>query len=184
LESTNEAFALAKITAYKLSEYYRSQYGCDFITVVPANLFGPNDHFDVNRGHVIPSLMRRFYEANLNKILEVDLWGSGRPEREFLYVDDAADGLVFLLKNFSDKGLINLSGGTTVTINKVAALIASITGYSGNLNWDTEKPDGMMKKTLSNKKLSQLGWQPQTDLIRGLELTYQYFYEHVVAEPK
>jgi len=181
LELTNEAFALAKITSYKLAEYYRTQYGHDFITVVPANLYGPNDHFDIQRGHVIPALIKRFYEARINNQEQLTLWGSGLPEREFLYVDDAADGLLYVLKNYSSKELINLSGGNVITINELAELIKSITGYIGEVRWNTDKPDGMMKKVLSNKKIDQLGWQPNTELIDGLKKTYQYFLEQVVG---
>ena len=179
LEPTNEAYAIAKITALKQAAYYRQEYGKDFITVVPTNLYGPGDHFDLERGHVIPALMRRFYDAQKQGIEEVTLWGSGSPIREFLHIDEAADGLIFCLQHYDGLEPINLSGGDSVSIRELADLLQEITGYDGRLNWDLSKPDGMPKKVLDNQRIAALGWQSKISLQEGLAQTWEYFLANV-----
>ena len=179
LEPTNEAYAIAKITALKQAAYYRQEYGKDFITVVPTSLYGPGDHFDLERGHVIPALMRRFYDAQKQGIEEVTLWGSGSPIREFLHIDEAADGLIFCLQHYDGLEPINLSGGDSVSIRELADLLQEITGYDGRLNWDLSKPDGMPKKVLDNQRIAALGWQSKISLQEGLAQTWEYFLANV-----
>ncbi len=173
LEPTNEAYALAKIASTKLCEAYRRQHGADFITAVPSNLYGPEDHFDSEGAHVIPSLISRFHNAKVNNLPEVTLWGTGSAIREFLYVGDAADGLVHVLKNYSDISPINVSGEEGVSIAQLAVIIAEVVGYEGTLRNDTTKPDGMPKKVLDASLIQSLSWKPKISLIQGLEFTYQ-----------
>lgn len=174
-EPTNEWYALAKVSGIKLCQAFRRQYGHDFIAAVPTNLYGPGDNFDVTSGHVIPALMRRLHEARLQGAQSVDIWGTGRAEREFLYVEDAADGLCWLMENYSAEEIINVAGGQSVNIAELAALLAAIVGYSGEFHFDTSKPDGIPRKLLSAARIRALGWQPKIALQEGLRRTYEWF---------
>lgn len=171
LEPTNEGYAIAKITTLKMVESYRQQYHHDFINLIPTNLYGIGDHFDLARGHVIPSLIVRFSEAKDKQLPSVKLWGTGKPEREFMFVDDAADAICFLTASYQESSPINIAGGQTITIKTLAETIAQIIGYTGEIHWDTSKPDGMMKKQLSNGQLAELGWKPSVDFSSGLAST-------------
>lgn len=175
LEPTNEAYALAKITLAKLCEYYHRQYQKEFITVVPTNLYGPGDNFDPYQGHVIAALIHKFTEAKKYSLPQVVLWGTGNPLREFMHVDDAADGIVFLAQHYNKPEIINLSGGETVSIKELAQIIKGIVGYQGKIAFDTNKPDGMMKKSLSNNQIAEMGWFPQITLQQGLAATIDNF---------
>jgi GDP-L-fucose synthase len=175
LEPTNEWYAIAKIAGIKLCQAYRRQFGKDFIAVTPTNLYGPGSHLDPSTSHVISALIRKIHEAHMDGAGAVEVWGTGRPEREFLYVDDAADALVFLMQHYSDEGLINVAGGETVTIANLALLVAEIVGYRGNLRFDTSKPDGMPRKALDSTRLQKMGWRPAMPLRNGLSRTYAWF---------
>lgn len=174
LEPTNEGYAVAKIAGMKLVQSFRRQYGHDFIAAIPTNLYGPGDHFD-GRAHVLGALLRRFDEAVRHRVSEVTVWGTGTPLREFLYVDDAADGLVFLLKHYSEGDPINVAGGQTLSIRDLAERIAALTGFEGILSFDTDKPDGMPRKSLDPSRLQQLGWQAQTSMEEGLQRTWAHY---------
>ncbi|MFZ6765230.1 GDP-L-fucose synthase [Pseudoroseomonas sp. WGS1072] len=177
LEPTNQWYAVAKIAGLKLCEAYRKQYGADFISAMPSNLYGPNDYFHPERSHVLPGLLQRFHRARLDNLSEVVCWGSGRPRREFLHVDDLADACVFLLKNYSQDETINVGTGTDITIAELAELIASVTGYEGKVVWDQSKPDGTMLKRMDVSRLTELGWRPQIPLEEGVAATYQWFLQ-------
>ncbi|WP_206484755.1 GDP-L-fucose synthase [Thalassotalea sp. G2M2-11] len=179
LEPTNEAYALAKISLAKLCQFYHQQYQKDFITVVPTNLYGPGDNFDPNAGHVIAALIDKFVMAKKQQLSSVTLWGTGKPLREFMHVDDAASGLVFLAQHYSNDKLINLSGGKTVSIYQLAQTIAQIVDYQGGILLDESKPDGMMKKSLDDSLVSQLGWKPKITLIQGLKSTVEFYLSRV-----
>lgn len=179
-EPTNEWYALAKVTGIKLCQAFRRQYGHDFIAAVPTNLYGPGDNFDAINGHVIPALMRRLHEARLQGALSVDIWGTGRAQREFLYVEDAADALCWLMENYSAEEIINVAGGQSVNIAELAALLAGIVGYSGEFHFDPSKPDGIPRKVLSAARIRALGWQPKIALQEGLRRTYEWFLNHSV----
>jgi len=168
LEPTNEAYALAKIATIKLCEFYSRQYNRNFIGIVPTNLYGSGDNFSPKHGHVISALIHKFVEANEKNLPHVNLWGTGKPLREFMHVDDAARGILFLTQQYSKAEHINLCGGETVSIYELATLIKSIVGYSGDLLFDRTKPDGMMKKSLDTTLLAELGWQPIISLHEGL----------------
>jgi GDP-L-fucose synthase len=174
-EPTNEWYAVAKVAGVKLCQAYRRQHGKDFIAVVPTNLYGPGDNFDLEASHVIPALIRRFHEAKQQRAAFVDLWGSGRPTREFLYVADAADALVHLMKNYSNEEIINVAGGEDVSIAALAHLIRDIVGYTGEVRFDTSKPDGMPRKALDASRILSTGWRPSTSLNEGLNRTYQWY---------
>jgi len=173
-EPTNEWYAVAKVAGVKLCQAYRRQYGNDFIAAVPTNLYGPGDNFDLSSSHVIPAMICRIHEAK-SANTRVTLWGSGRPRREFLYVDDAADALVFLMERYSQEALINVAGGEDLTIAALADRIAEIVGYRGGFDYDTSKPDGMPRKALDGSRLRQAGWTPAVPLRQGLERTYRWF---------
>jgi GDP-L-fucose synthase len=175
LEPTNQWYALAKIAAMKLAESYRRQHGLDFIGVVPTNLYGPGDNFDLEQGHVISALMRKIHEAKAEARDSVEIWGTGTPRREFVFVDDAADGLVFLLRRYADGAPINLAGGQEVSIRELATLLAEIIGYRGRFIYLTDRPDGMPRKLLDATRIAGLGWRPTTDLRTGLAATYRWF---------
>jgi GDP-L-fucose synthase len=177
-EPTNEAYAVAKIAGAKLCQSYRRQYGRDFIAVVPTNLYGPGDNFDLAGGHVVAAMLRRFHEARLSGAGEVELWGTGRPRREFLYVDDAADALVYLMEHYSGEGLVNVAGGQDVTIAELAGIVAEVVGYTGSIRYDVSRPDGMPRKALDARILLAAGWRPQTPLKLGLQRTYRWFLDH------
>ena len=175
LEPTNEPYALAKIAGIKLCESYNRQYGTDFISCMPTNLYGPNDNYDSMNSHVIPGLVRRFHEAKVNGNKEVVVWGSGTPKREFLYVDDLADACIFLMEKYSGNGTVNVGSGIEVTIKELAEAIKEAVGYKGEVVFDPSKPDGTPRKLLDSSKLTALGWKAKTWLREGLELAYEDF---------
>jgi GDP-L-fucose synthase len=175
LESTNEPYAIAKIAGIKMCDAYRSQYGCDFISVMPTNLYGPNDNYDLQNAHVLPSLVRKFHEAKINNIPEVSIWGSGSPKREFLHADDLADACVFLMNTYSDEGLVNIGTGEDISISNLALMIKDIVGYEGAIVYDSSKPDGTPRKLMDVSKLSGLGWRYTISLKKGLEMVYQEY---------
>ncbi len=178
LEPTNEAYALAKISGIKLCDYYRSQYGCDFISAMPTNLYGPNDNFDLTASHVLPALMRKFHEAKHTGMGGVEIWGSGKAQREFLHVDDLADACHFLMENYSEIGHINVGTGIDQSIRELAELIRAEVYPEADLFFDTSKPDGMLRKVLDVSKLQALGWKAETDLRSGISSTYRWFCEN------
>ena len=172
LEPTNEPYAIAKITGIKLCDAYRSQYGCDFISVMPTNLYGPNDNYDLESSHVLPALIRKFHEAKRNEQPEVVMWGTGSPKREFLHADDLADACVYLMENFSDYGFVNIGTGTDVSILELAETIASVVDYDGKITHDLTKPDGTPRKLMNVDKLHEMGWKHKTELREGIERVY------------
>lgn len=178
LEETNEPYAIAKIAGIKLCEAYRSQYGCDFISVMPTNLYGPNDNYDLQKSHVLPAMIRKLHEAKLGKNESVTLWGTGSPMREFLHADDLAEACVYLMENYSESQLINVGTGKDVTIKELAEMVKKIVGFEGNLMWDTTKPDGTPRKLMDVSKLHAQGWKHTIELKEGIKLAYQDFLEH------
>jgi len=178
LEPTNEWYAIAKIAGLKLCQAYRRQHGCDFISAMPTNLYGPGDDFDLTTGHVIPALLRKAHEARISGTAEMVVWGSGKPRREFLHVDDAADALVHLMTNYSGDSHVNVGSGSDLTIFELARLIARVVGFTGQLATDESKPDGTPRKLLDISKLRSLGWQPTISLEEGLSSTYNWFASH------
>jgi GDP-L-fucose synthase len=175
LEPTNEPYAIAKIAGIKMCDAYRSQYGCDFISVMPTNLYGPNDNYDLQNAHVLPSLVRKFHEAKINNAPEVSIWGSGSPKREFLHADDLADACVFLMNTYSDEGLVNIGTGEDISISDLALMIKEVVGYEGAIVYDATKPDGTPRKLMDVTKLSGLGWKYTISLKKGLEMVYQEY---------
>lgn len=175
LEQTNEAYALAKISGLKYCEYLNKQYGTDYISVMPTNLYGPNDNYHPEHSHVLPALIRRFHEAKENNLAEVVIWGTGTPLREFLYVDDLAEACVYLMNNYSGDETVNLGTGKEVTIKELAETVKEVVGYEGNLTFDTTKPDGTPRKLLDVSKLEKLGWKYRTELKDGIKLAYEDF---------
>ncbi len=175
LESTNEAYALAKISGLKYCEYLNRQYGTDYISVMPTNLYGPNDNYHPKHSHVLPALIRRFHEAKQSGAAEVYCWGTGSPLREFLYVDDLADACVYLMNTYSGNETVNLGTGKELTIKELAELVAKVVGYTGKIKWDTTKPDGTPRKLLDVSKLESLGWRYKTELEEGIRLSYEDF---------
>jgi GDP-L-fucose synthase len=178
LEPTNEWYAVAKIAGIKLAQAYRRQYGCDFISAQPTNLYGPFDNFDLAASHVIPALMRKAHEAARADAETLTVWGSGRPRREFLHVDDLADALVFLAKAYSDEEIVNVGSGEEVTIAELAQLVAKAAGLKARLDFDASKPDGVARKLVDVSKLSDLGWRASIGLEEGLASTYRWFLDH------
>ena len=175
LEETNEPYAIAKIAGIKLCDAYRSQYGCNFISAMPTNLYGLNDNYHPQNSHVIPALIRKFHEAKVQEKTTVEIWGSGTPCREFLYVDDLASACYFLMQNFNEAGLVNIGVGHDLTIKQLADSIKEVTGYAGNLQFDSTKPDGTPRKLMDVTKLHKLGWHHTTSLTDGLRLAYEDF---------
>jgi GDP-L-fucose synthase len=175
LEPTNEWYAVAKIAGLKLCQAYRRQHGCDFISAMPTNLYGPGDNFDLTTSHVVPALMRKAHEAKISGAAEMIVWGSGTPRREFLHVDDAADALVHLMTHYSGDTHVNVGSGSDLTILELATLIARVVGFMGLIATDRSKPDGTFRKLLDTSKLRSLGWQPKIGLEEGLASTYQWF---------
>lgn len=173
LEPTNEPYAIAKISGIKMCEEYRFQYGCNFISVMPTNLYGPNDNYDLKNSHVLPALLRKFHEAKVNNTPSVEVWGTGSPLREFLHVDDLADACYFLMQNYNEKEFINIGTGTDVSIKELALTIKEVVGYEGELHFDTSKPDGTPRKLMDVGKLNSLGWQFTIALKDGIERTYK-----------
>lgn len=175
LEPTNEPYAIAKIAGIKMCDAYRDQYGCNFISVMPTNLYGYNDNYHPQNSHVLPALIRKFHEAKINNEKQVTVWGSGAPMREFLFADDLADACYFLMENYSEPALINIGTGKDLTIKDLALLIKEILGYTGELVFDASKPDGTPRKLMDVSKLHNLGWKHQIELPEGIALAYQDF---------
>ena len=175
LEQTNEAYALSKISGLKYCEYLNRQYHTDYISVMPTNLYGPNDNYHPTHSHVLPALIRRFHEAKVSNLPYVTCWGTGKPLREFLYVDDLADACVFLMNNYSGDETVNLGTGKELTIKELTELVAKVIGYTGEIRWDASKPDGTPRKLLDVSKLEGLGWHYKTELEEGIRLSYQDF---------
>lgn len=178
LEKTNEAYALAKISGLKLCEYYNKQYGTNFVSTMPCNLYGEGDNYNLNTSHVIPALIRKFHEAKENDVKEVVLWGTGSAMREFLHVDDVADACVFLLEKYNDSGWVNVGCGEDVTIAYLAEMIQKIVGFKGKIIYDTSMPDGTPKKLLDSNKLFSMGWRPKIGLKDGLERVYRDYLQN------
>lgn len=177
LEETNEPYAIAKIAGIKMCDAYRSQYGCNFISLMPTNLYGYNDNYHPENSHVLPALIRRFHEAKVNGSATITIWGSGAPLREFLFADDLADACYFLMERYNDSHLINIGTGSDLSIKDLALLIKKIVGFNGELVFDTSKPDGTPRKLMDVSKLHHLGWQHRTDLTEGIKLAYEDFKE-------
>lgn len=175
LEPTNQWYAIAKIAGIKMCQAYRRQYGCDFISAMPTNTFGPNDNFDLRSSHVLPALIRKFHEAKMADTPSVTCWGTGQPFREFLYADDLARACVFLMEKYSDEQFINIGYGTDVTIRELAETVRRVVGFRGEIVWDTSKPDGTPRKLLDSSRLFDLGWRPQVDLQTGIRRVYESF---------
>jgi GDP-L-fucose synthase len=178
LESTNEWYAIAKIAGIKLAQAFRRQSGCDFISVMPTNLYGPGDRFDPLTSHVVPALIVKAHEAKTKNHRSMSVWGSGKPLREFLYVDDAAEGMVFLMKHYSDEQIVNLGTGNDIPVAVLAALVADAVGFQGTLTFDSSKPDGTPRKLLDVSRAAALGWRARTPLKEGLARTYQWYLEN------
>lgn len=179
LEPTNEWYAIAKIAGLKMCAAYRRQYGCDFISVMPTNLYGQNDNFDPDKSHVMPALLRRFHEAKIKNLDSVTCWGSGSPLREFLYSDDLGNACVYLMENYSEELFINVGSGIEITIKQLTELVAKVVGYSGQILWDTAKPDGMPRKLMDGSRLFALGWKPTIQMEEGVALAYQDYLQKV-----
>lgn len=172
LESTNEPYAIAKITGIKLCDAYRAQYGCNFISAMPTNLYGPNDNYDLETSHVLPALLRKIITAKKNNESSVIIWGTGSPRREFLFVDDLAYACVYLMQTYNDQGFINIGTGEDITITELAKLIAKIVGYTGKIKNDPSKPDGTPRKLLDVAKLKKMGWHASVTLEQGIKMIY------------
>jgi len=175
LEPTNEPYAIAKIAGLKMCEAYRAQYGFDAISLMPTNLYGPGDNFDLQSSHVLPALLRKFHEAKIAGDDEVTLWGTGRPLREFLHVDDLASAAVFLMQNYSSSEIVNVGSGEEVTIADLAAIIRDVVGFTGTILYDSSKPDGTPRKLMDSSRLRALGWKPAISLRQGILDTYTWF---------
>ena len=181
LETTNEPYAIAKIAGLKMCQYFREQYGCNFISIMPTNLYGENDNFDLKSSHVLPALLRKFHDGKLNNEKKVEIWGSGNPKREFLHVDDLADASVFLMNNYNKSETINVGTGEDISIKDLALLIKKITGFKGDLEWDSSMPDGTYRKLLDVSKIHNLQWKAKINLTDGIKLTYDWYIKnHVV----
>jgi GDP-L-fucose synthase len=175
LEPTNEAYALAKISGLKMIQAYRKEYGRDWISIMPTNLYGPNDNFDAESSHVLPAMLRRFDEAKENKAPSVEVWGSGAPRREFLHVDDLAQACLFVLENYSGDIPLNVGTGVDVSIKELAELTRDIVGYGGEIKWDASRPDGTPRKLLDVSRIEKLGWKHKIQLSDGLKNTYEWY---------
>ena len=177
LEPTNEPYAIAKIAGIKLCDAYRSQYGCNFISVMPTNLYGPNDNYDLQKSHVLPALIRKFHEAKISNEPAVTIWGTGEPLREFLYADDLADACYYLMQHYNEPGLVNIGTGKDLPIKDLAILVKEVVGYKGQIQHDTSKPDGTPRKLMDVSKLTALGWKASIDLKTGVGLAYRDFMD-------
>jgi len=175
LEPTNEWYAIAKIAGIKMCQAYRRQYGCDFISAMPTNMYGPNDNYDLQNSHVLPALIRKFHEAKVAGSKEVVCWGTGAPLREFLYADDLARACVFLMENYSEEQFVNVGYGSDITIKELAEQVKHAIGFAGDIVWDTSKPDGTPRKLMDSSRLFALGWKPQVNLEQGIHLAYKDF---------
>jgi GDP-L-fucose synthase len=178
LEPTNEPYAIAKIAGIKMCEAYRAQYGCNFISVMPTNLYGPNDNYDLQNSHVLPAMLRKFHEAKIKQDSAVILWGSGSPMREFMYVDDLANACVFLMQNYNEEAFVNIGTGTDISIKALAEMVKKIVGFEGALVWDSSKPDGTPRKLMDVSRLHGLGWHHRMELEQGIALAYQDFLKN------
>ena len=178
LEQTNQPYAIAKIAGIELCDGYRAQYGCNFISAMPTNLYGPNDNYDLEKSHVLPALLRKFIVAKRNNTLTVELWGTGTPKREFLHVDDLADACFFLMKSYNEKGLVNIGWGDDVTIFELAQIVKKVVGYEGELKFDTTKPDGTPRKLMDVSKLTNFGWKASITLEDGIKAVYNYIKDN------
>ena len=177
LEPTNQWYAIAKIAGIKLCQAYRRQHGCDFISAMPTNMYGPNDNYDLQTSHVLPAFIRKFHEAKISGTGKVVCWGSGSPYREFLYADDLARACIFLMQHYSEEQIMNVGYGTDVTIRQLADMIAGTVGFKGEIVWDESKPDGTQRKLMDSSRLFGLGWKPQIDLPTGIRLAYEDFLQ-------
>jgi GDP-L-fucose synthase len=175
LEPTNEPYAIAKIAGIKMCDAYRSQYECNFISVMPTNLYGPNDNYDLNNSHVLPALIRKFYEAQKEHKPSVEIWGSGAPLREFMHVDDLAEACVFLMKSYDEPGFVNIGTGSDISIRELALLIKKVAGYEGELRFDSSKPDGTPRKLMDVSRLRKQGFSPTIDLATGVRQVYESY---------
>jgi GDP-L-fucose synthase len=184
LEPTNQWYAVAKIAGLKLAQALRRQHGCDFISAMPANLYGANDHYDLQNSHVLPALIRKFHEARMAGAPEVVCWGTGTPRREFLFADDLAAACVFLMQHYSEEAIINVGSGADLEIKSLAELVRRIVGYKGEIVWDTSKPDGTPRKLLDSARIFALGWRPTVDLESGIALAYKDFLERQPAKAR
>jgi len=175
LEPTNEWYAVAKIAGIKLCQAYRRQYGCDFISAMPTNMYGPNDNYDLQTSHVLPALIRKFHDAKTSSAPAVTCWGTGAPLREFLYADDLASACVFLMQHYSEEQFINIGSGSEITIRNLSELVKRVVGFAGEIVWDSTKPDGTPRKLMDSSRLFALGWKPEVDLEAGVRLAYEDF---------
>jgi GDP-L-fucose synthase len=182
LESTNEPYAIAKIAGIKLCEAYRTQYGCNFISAMPTNLYGPNDNYDLNNSHVLPALLRKFHEAKASGTGDVQIWGTGTPRREFLHVDDLADACYFLMQQYNEPGFINIGIGADIPIRELADMISEVVGYKGKLVFDASKPDGTPRKLMDVSKLKALGWKANIPLNEGIRQVYQDYMKALAGK--
>lgn len=182
LEPTNDAYAIAKIAGIKMCQSYNRQYGTKYISVMPTNLYGQEDNFDLHTSHVLPALIRKFHEAKVNKAPFVEIWGTGTPKREFLYSDDLADACVFLMNNYDGNEIVNIGVGDDITIKELAEKVKDVIGYQGELKFDPSKPDGTPRKLVDVTKLNSLGWKARTSLDEGLRATYQWFLDNELTK--
>ncbi|MCL4123480.1 UNVERIFIED_CONTAM: hypothetical protein GTU68_064964 [Idotea baltica] len=182
LEPTNEPYAIAKIAGIKMCEAYRAQYGCNFISVMPTNLYGPNDNYDLQNSHVLPAMIRKFHEAKAEGKESVELWGTGKPMREFLHANDLAEACFFLMENYDGETLVNIGTGVDVTIKELAETIQKTVGYEGKINWNTDKPDGTPRKLMDVSKLNGIGWKHKIELTEGIKLVYEDFKNNIVRK--
>ncbi|WP_299093707.1 GDP-L-fucose synthase [uncultured Metabacillus sp.] len=182
LEPTNEPYAIAKIAGIKMCESYNRQYGTKYISVMPTNLYGPNDNFDLHTSHVLPALIRKFHEAKKTNAPFVEVWGTGSPKREFLYSDDLADACVYLINHYKGNEIVNIGVGEDISIKELAQKVKAVVGYEGEIQFDTSKPDGTPRKLVDVTKLNSLGWKANTTLEDGLEKAYQWFLDNVTAK--
>jgi GDP-L-fucose synthase len=182
LEPTNEWYAVAKIAGIKMCQAYRRQYGCDFISAMPTNLYGPNDNYDLQTSHVLPALLRKFHEAKSSGAPQVTCWGTGKPLREFLYADDLAGACVFLMQRYGEEQFINVGYGSDISVRELAELVGRIVGFKGQILWDTSKPDGTPRKLMDSSRLFALGWKPRVDLETGIRLAYEAFLQRAAGD--
>ncbi len=183
LESTNEPYAIAKIAGIKMCDAYRSQYGCNFISAMPTNLYGPNDNYDLHNSHVLPALIRKFHEAKIKNESSVTVWGSGEPRREFLYSEDLAEACLFLMDHHNDPGIVNIGTGEDLKIIELAELVKKVTGFKGSIHLDVSKPDGTPRKLMDVSKIKSLGWRATTNLEEGIRKAYQEYVSRVAVTP-
>ncbi|HTV63468.1 MAG TPA: GDP-L-fucose synthase [Verrucomicrobiae bacterium] len=175
LEPSNQWYAVAKIAGIKMCQAYRRQYGCDFISAMPTNMYGPNDSYDLENSHVLPALIRKFHEAKISGAREVVCWGTGSPYREFLYADDLAEACLFLMDRYSEEQFINVGSGTEISVKDLAEMVGTIIGFHGSITWDTSKPDGTPRKLMDSSRIFALGWKPRVSLEEGIRLAYEDF---------